>query len=63
MSYSTSVVARRCTVLFASPRRIASALMPISYSSSENAFVRRIEFATDDRRTRRAFGFFTRSIF
>ena len=36
--------------------------MPISYSSSENALVRRIELATDDRRMRRAFGFFTRAL-
>jgi hypothetical protein len=44
----------------ASPRRPASALIPISYSCSENAFVRRIAFATDDNRMRRGFGFFTR---
>jgi len=30
--------------------------MPISCSSSEKALVRRIEFATDDRRARRGFG-------
>ena len=31
--------------------------MPISNSFSENALVRRIEFATDDSRMRRGFGF------
>ncbi len=62
MSYSTSVVASRCTVLFASPRRAASALMPISYSCSEKALVRRSALATDESRMRRGLGFFTRSM-
>ncbi len=50
MPASISVLASRCTVLFASPRRFARLLMPISYSSSENALMRRIELATEDRR-------------
>src|SRR5882672_516053 len=62
MSYWTRVAARRCTVLFASPRRAASALIPNSNSSSENALVRRMAFATDDSRALRGRGFFTRSI-
>src|SRR3982751_2681673 len=50
MPASMSVLASRCTVLFARPRRFARLLMPISYSSSENALIRRMEFATEDRR-------------
>src|SRR6516162_4095726 len=49
----TSVTASRWTVLFASPRRRASALMPISTSSSENALRSRIAVATEDSRSRR----------
>src|SRR5262249_16282157 len=49
----TSVTASRWTVLFASPRRRASALMPISTSSSENALSSRIAVATEDSRSRR----------
>src|SRR5438067_696830 len=54
MPASINVLARRCTVLLARPRRFARLLMPISYSLSENALMRRIELATDDRRV---FGF------
>src|SRR5947209_2279528 len=50
MPASIKVLARRCTVLLASPSRFARLLMPISYSSSENALIRRIELATDERR-------------
>ena len=46
----TSVVARRCAVLLATPRRLASVLMPISTSSSENAFSSRSAVPTDDSR-------------
>ena len=42
---------------------VASALMPISYSCSENALVRRTALATEDSRMRRGLlGFFRRSI-
>src|SRR5262245_32617592 len=52
----TSVTASRWTVLLARPSRRASALMPISTSSSENALSRRMAVATDDRRRRRPCG-------
>src|SRR5688572_15520931 len=45
-----SVEASRCTVLFASRRRVASVVMPSSFSSPENDVSNRIEFATDESR-------------
>src|ERR1051325_5194817 len=50
MPSATSVTARRCTVLFATPRRLARSLMPISTCCSEKAFSSRIELATDESR-------------
>src|SRR5258708_35992548 len=47
---AASVVASRCTVLFARRSRPASAVMPSSFSSPENEPSRRIEFASEDRR-------------
>ncbi len=48
MPSATSVTARRCTVLLATPSRLASSLMPISTCSSENALSSRTEVATED---------------
>ena len=50
MPSATSVTASRCTVLLATPSRLARSLMPISTCSSENALSSRTEVATDDRR-------------
>ena len=52
MPSATSVTARRCAVLLAMPSRFASALMPISTSSSENALSSRIAVVTEDSRSR-----------
>src|SRR5574341_569965 len=45
-----SVAASRCTVLFARRSRLASVVMPSSFSSPENEVSSRIEFATEDSR-------------
>src|SRR5262249_22450228 len=45
---ATSVVARRCAVLLATPSRFASVLMPSSTSSSEKALSSSIAVATDE---------------
>src|SRR5690348_11341812 len=47
-----SVAASRCTVLFARRKRVASVVMPSSFSSPENDVKSRMEFATDDSRAR-----------
>ena len=52
MPSATSVTASRCAVLLAMPSRFASALMPMSTSSSENALSSRIAVVTDDSRSR-----------
>ena len=43
MPSATSVTARRCTVLLATPSRLARSLMPISTCSSENALSSRTD--------------------
>src|SRR5712691_414352 len=50
MPSASRVEARRCAVLFASPRRFARSLMPSSYSPSENTLIRRMALATEERR-------------
>ena len=50
MPACTSVPARRCTVLFASPKRAASAPIPSALSVSLKLFNSSMALATEDRR-------------